>query len=166
MKISRLIIPDFQQFKDFDLDLTYPQGHEKAGEPLDKVCFIGGNGTGKTTLLKCIADFIADRSKTPEIHYGAIWKVKIDKQYFYAFSDNPYTFNFEIEDVINEILAGSAKSKLMTTPWAAYSNQGYEVRNFFKTNTKNGDNNVFLYLPSEFSLRNTMLKLKMFQSPH
>ncbi|MFK7947017.1 MAG: AAA family ATPase [Saprospiraceae bacterium] len=54
MKVSRIEIKDFQQFKDFQVDLTYPKGHEKAGEPLDKVCFIGQSGTGKTTLLELI----------------------------------------------------------------------------------------------------------------
>ncbi|MBC7407794.1 MAG: AAA family ATPase [Arcicella sp.] len=54
MKISKIHIKDFHQFKDFTLDLTYPQGHEKAGKPLDKVCFIGQSGTGKTSLLELI----------------------------------------------------------------------------------------------------------------
>jgi len=56
MKISRIEIQDFQQFKNLDIDLTYPQGHAKAGQPLDKVCIIGQNGTGKTTILKLIHD--------------------------------------------------------------------------------------------------------------
>ncbi len=58
MKISKIHIKDFHQFKDFTLDLTYPQGHEKAGQPLDKVCFIGQSGTGKTSLLDIISRFI------------------------------------------------------------------------------------------------------------
>lgn len=56
MKISGIQINDFQQFKDFTLDLTYPKGHEKEGLPLDKVCFIGQSGTGKTTLLNSIME--------------------------------------------------------------------------------------------------------------
>lgn len=59
MKISKIHIKDFHQFKDFTLDLTYPQGHEKAGQPLDKVCFIGQSGTGKTSLLELIPVFTA-----------------------------------------------------------------------------------------------------------
>lgn len=31
--------------------------HEKSSEPLDKVCLIGKNGTGKSTLLKIIKEF-------------------------------------------------------------------------------------------------------------
>ena len=57
MKINGIHINDFQQFKDFHLDLTYPKGHEKEGQPLDKICFIGQSGTGKTTLLNIIMEF-------------------------------------------------------------------------------------------------------------
>lgn len=58
MKISKIEIKDFHQFKDFTLDLTYPKGHEKEGKPLDKVCFIGQSGTGKTTLLELLPFFL------------------------------------------------------------------------------------------------------------
>ncbi len=54
MKVTKVIIKDFHQFKDVEIDLTYPKGHKKAGQPLDKVCIIGQSGTGKTTLLKII----------------------------------------------------------------------------------------------------------------
>lgn len=54
MKISKIEIKDFHQFKDFSIDLTYPKGHTKEGQPLDKVCIIGQSGTGKTTLLELI----------------------------------------------------------------------------------------------------------------
>lgn len=58
MKVTRIQIKDFNQFKDIDIDLTYPQGHEKAGQPLEKVCFIGQSGTGKTTLLKVLNNLL------------------------------------------------------------------------------------------------------------
>lgn len=59
MQIVRLRIANFLQFKYLDLNLTYPEGHEKAGQPLEKVCLIGRNGTGKTTLLKIIGSLIS-----------------------------------------------------------------------------------------------------------
>ena len=34
MKIKKLEINKYLQFKDFKLDLTYPNGHEKAGQPM------------------------------------------------------------------------------------------------------------------------------------
>lgn len=55
MKITGIHIVDFHQFKNLDVDLTYPKGHEKEGEPLEKVCFIGQSGTGKTKLIEIIA---------------------------------------------------------------------------------------------------------------
>ena len=60
MKITKIEIKDFHQFKDVTIDLTYPKGHEKEGKPLDKVCFIGQSGTGKTTLLELIPHFVYD----------------------------------------------------------------------------------------------------------
>ena len=50
MKICKIYIKGFQQFQDVELDFTNPE----TGEPVDKVCFIGSNGTGKTKLLRLI----------------------------------------------------------------------------------------------------------------
>jgi AAA ATPase domain/AAA domain len=47
MRVSKILIKGFQQFENFQLDLTHPE----TGEPLEKICLIGPNGTGKTTLL-------------------------------------------------------------------------------------------------------------------
>ncbi len=54
MKIKYLEVNQYLQFKNFKLDLTYPKGHDKEGQPLEKVCFIGQSGTGKTSLLNLI----------------------------------------------------------------------------------------------------------------
>lgn len=58
MKIRQLRLENFQQFNQLNLDFTYPNGHEKTGQPLDKICFIGQSGTGKTTLLNLIQNHI------------------------------------------------------------------------------------------------------------
>lgn len=54
MKICSIHIKGFQQFEDLYLDFTNPA----TGEPVDKVCFIGRNGTGKSTLLGLINKFL------------------------------------------------------------------------------------------------------------
>jgi predicted ATP-dependent endonuclease of OLD family len=59
MKIKRIELKGYNQFKDVRIDLTYPQGHEKEGKPLDKVCIIGQSGTGKTSLLCLIKWFVS-----------------------------------------------------------------------------------------------------------
>ena len=57
MKITGIEIGEYRQFKNIKFDFTYPEGHPKAGQPLEKVCFIGQSGTGKTTLLNVIWEF-------------------------------------------------------------------------------------------------------------
>ena len=61
MKIAKIRIKGFQQFKDIELDFTHP----KTGEPLDKICFIGSNGTGKSTILNFIHGFLFRRALHP-----------------------------------------------------------------------------------------------------
>lgn len=74
MKITSIHINDFQQFNDFHLDLTYPKGHPKEGKPLDKVCFIGQSGTGKTSLLNVVADFVK-KLKNISYQYQPIYQL-------------------------------------------------------------------------------------------
>jgi len=63
MKITKLKIKDYFHIKDIELDFTYPEWHDKKGQPLDKVCFIGQSGTGKTTLLKLLNSIVTLISK-------------------------------------------------------------------------------------------------------
>jgi ABC-type lipoprotein export system ATPase subunit len=59
MKITKIELKGYNQFKDVVIDLTYPRGHEKEGKPLDKICIIGQSGSGKTTLLRLIKWFVS-----------------------------------------------------------------------------------------------------------
>jgi len=67
MKISNLTIKNYKQFQDLTLNLTYPKGHKKEGQPLDKICIIGQSGTGKTNILDIIKKSVID------LHYLATW---------------------------------------------------------------------------------------------
>ena len=99
MKISKIYIKDFHQFKDFTLDLTYPQGHKKAGQPLDKVCFIGQSGTGKTSLLELIPMFLYGYKTNLILKVGErriAEKIEID--IYFGFSNEHQTIiDFTIE---------------------------------------------------------------------
>ena len=60
MKISKLHIDSFRHLENLDFDFTYPKDYkdkEKAGKPLDKICFIGQSATGKTGLLELIYEY-------------------------------------------------------------------------------------------------------------
>jgi ABC-type lipoprotein export system ATPase subunit len=74
MKIKSLHIADFNQFQNFSLDLTYPEGHERAGEPLDKVCIIGQSGTGKTSLLRFMQRMTKIEQELVDNEY--VWTIK------------------------------------------------------------------------------------------
>ena len=56
MKIKSLQIDAYRHLQNLHLDFTYPAGHDKAGQPLDKICIIGQSATGKTSLLELVRD--------------------------------------------------------------------------------------------------------------
>jgi predicted ATP-dependent endonuclease of OLD family len=58
MKICSIYIKGFQQFQDTFLDFTHPE----TGMPLEKICFIGSNGTGKSTILNIIREFLVSQT--------------------------------------------------------------------------------------------------------
>lgn len=51
LRIRTLKLKGIRQFRDVTFDFTDP----KTGRPLDRICLIGGNGTGKSTILKLLA---------------------------------------------------------------------------------------------------------------
>lgn len=51
MRFTGLHIQNYRQFNDFHLDLTNPH----TGKPLERICLIGSNGTGKTSILQFFA---------------------------------------------------------------------------------------------------------------
>lgn len=80
MKLTELHIKDYNQFEDFKLDLTYPEGHPKAGQALDKVCFIGQSGTGKTSLIELLIESV-------------LLTAKLSNYTFHKQQNNAYSIN-------------------------------------------------------------------------
>jgi hypothetical protein len=58
MKLAQVYIQDLQSFTNFQLDLTYPEGHARAGKAMDRVCLLGHNGAGKTNLMNLLIDYL------------------------------------------------------------------------------------------------------------
>lgn len=98
MKITRLILGNYQQFKHLDIDLTYPKGHDRAGEPLDKVCFIGKNGTGKSTILNSIKSLLKNDSSFLETKTN--FRTEYTKAYGGIYINN---VNFDFENLYDGI---------------------------------------------------------------
>ena len=116
MKITKIEIKDFHQFKDFSLDLTYPKGHTKEGQPLDKVCFIGQSGTGKTTLLELIPTFIVTYETNLILKTGK-QKLIRNVQMTIAFGNsNEYSMDVNLIKQVDflEIIDRVATSKTLT----------------------------------------------------
>lgn len=114
MKISKIKISKFHQFEDFELDLTYPKGHEKAGKPLDKVCFIGQSGTGKTTLLEMIRQVCLDANfSNPRYNYE-YERIKFEdgQGAYFIFKHNEESFTVDIDSI------SSGFSEQLTSPIA------------------------------------------------
>ena len=83
MKLCKIIIKCFRRFDNVTLDLTYPTGHPLAGEPLDKVCFTGLNGCGKTTLLEVLRDALNSVVGFRDIPL-LVMKLKVNDNFVYT----------------------------------------------------------------------------------
>jgi len=108
MKIKYLIVKNYKQFKDLTLELTYPKGHKKEGEPLDKICIIGQNGTGKSNLLEVIrSQHNDDQVKTIFIQDNDENNAKI-----YFFDTNTISCSVSKKSLDNEKIANTDKSMI------------------------------------------------------
>lgn len=137
MRLERINIKKYLQFQNFNLDFTYPKGHPKAGQPMDKVCFIGQSGTGKTSLLNLIKAIIGEglieRSYlTPEMHEVV--------GFVYDFSTN-----FKQDSIINK---GVFNRQDVIIDGYYITNKD-EIADYFKNHYQ--DSNVLVSFPAEMS---------------
>ncbi len=95
MKICKIIIKDFHQFKDCELDLTHPE----TGEPLDKVCLIGSNGTGKTKTLKIIDTLLNPNNRSKHLLFCKVKTLKGEFFWIVLSKDNRFIFSEKIEEL-------------------------------------------------------------------
>ncbi len=63
MKIKSLNIDSYRHLQNLIFNFTYPEGHPKFGQPLEKVCIIGQSATGKTNILELIKDALCKINK-------------------------------------------------------------------------------------------------------
>lgn len=80
MKICKLIIRGFQQFENTELDFTDP----KTGEPADRICLIGRNGTGKSTILSGLSLLLAGMPDRLPAQTG-FFAVKLESSGFFFY---------------------------------------------------------------------------------
>ncbi len=98
-KIRQITLKNYNQFtENLIIDLTYPAGHKKAGQPMEKVCFIGQSGTGKTSILELIKGlFINDKTKIPNANFQSVY---LEYQ-FYDYETDISLINIPTDSVVN-----------------------------------------------------------------
>ncbi|MEO8149556.1 MAG: AAA family ATPase [Bacteroidia bacterium] len=99
MKICKIWIKDWDQFKDIELDFTDPA----TGEPADKICFIGSNGTGKSKLLELLDTFLSHNFlQGIGLYHLVIFKIKFNNEHLYLLKYHeiatPLLFNSNFDE--------------------------------------------------------------------
>jgi energy-coupling factor transporter ATP-binding protein EcfA2 len=160
MKICKIYIKNFEQFQDVELDFTNPE----TGVPLDKICFIGSNGTGKSKLLRLInwlftsvfKNFVQPEYGTPQLIAGAklIFKISYKKSIFLIFHFNRESFILRTTD-----LSKPEEKQLVYELFSLYSVNDFKNNEKFRKFTASNLNSEFLY---EFLLQDNTKDLLIY----
>ncbi|MCZ8169313.1 MAG: AAA family ATPase [Flavobacterium sp.] len=143
MKITKLKIDKHKHLENLEFDFTYPVGHPKAGKPLDKICFIGQSGTGKTNLLELIS-----------ANHSGINKIKINENDF-GFFDTTMQFDVEISFITNKNLIKLNKNELTFNDRIFnYSNSSFNISPLL-----NSDEKDYVYYFNSNLISNANLEL-------
>lgn len=98
MKLAQVYLQDLQSFKNFQLDLTYPEGHPRAGKAMDRICLLGRNGAGKSNLVGILIEYLRGlmRYKSKTL---VIVKLEVGDRFIYSVNINNTVlfFNESIE---------------------------------------------------------------------
>jgi hypothetical protein len=74
MKIKKLNIKSYRHLENIKFDFTYPDGHKKAGLPLEKICIIGQSATGKTGILELVKNNMLVLSQTKILNNAYLYR--------------------------------------------------------------------------------------------
>jgi predicted ATP-binding protein involved in virulence len=162
MKIAQVFIQDLSNFNSFQLDLTYPEGHPKAGNALDKVCLIGPNGVGKSRLMSVLQDYLRNiirfRSKTL-----FIVKLQLEDSFIYSvhLMNNTLFFRDDIDSEpqwMAELIRDQAFTMAFNTNYEQFCIGFEEEPELFEALWfDNNSNDVILHLPADYKDRTLLL---------
>jgi ABC-type lipoprotein export system ATPase subunit len=101
MKIKYLNIDSYRHLKNIQFDFTYPKGHIKQHQPLDKICLIGQSASGKTSVLELINEMSSNLHNDPiELLHDSTKK----EAFLYKHRSHPFDvqihYNFDNQNLI------------------------------------------------------------------
>ncbi len=154
MKVASVLIQDLEGFSDFQLDLTYPEGHEKAGQAMDKVCFIGRNGSGRSRMIKLLTEYLKSIIRFKSKHLF-VAKLQIGDAFIYSVHLRNEVLFFR--DTIDEdpawlitLISNAAFTLEFNQKYEHYCIGFEEDPELFENLWfENNSNNVLIYQPSE-----------------
>lgn len=161
MKIAWIRIKGFQQFEDTFIDFRHPE----TGEPLDKVCLIGRNGTGKSTVLDIIRSIILSTQTVPgglRIISDALIALKFnidDKWYIACGIQWHEVYTADIENEKNwfenywktKETHNSHSHSVSKIPYTEYYSKYVAPTVNYKFDIEEKNKSVLIYCPSETS---------------
>jgi ABC-type taurine transport system ATPase subunit len=158
MKICSIRIKDYHQFQDTYIDFRNPS----TNQPANKICFIGRNGTGKSTLLALINDFLRSAPNFSNIPFLSV-RIENGNEEFVVFSSNiirkTIFFKKEIDSIVDwfENLTSDTNPRIIqdkiNSQYRIFVYSGEEL-NFVKNASSLSDNSsdLLIYSPSETTL--------------
>jgi hypothetical protein len=184
MRICNIYIKDYDQFSNINLDFTDPE----TSKPVNKVCFIGKNGTGKSKILNFI--LLLQNSILPQLarpvhsnpnhprnrirlDFGQsqkakfIYKISFDNDYYLIYCDRENIEIFRVtylekdkeKEIIQQLLNELPPNELIRGIDYGKLIEGTKEASFIrKLSFNNNSNDLLIYSPAE-SNTNEYLKI-------
>ena len=155
MKIVQVLVQAMPPFSDFQAEFTYPEGHEKAGQALDRICLIGENGTGKSSLIKLLTNYLKDTLRFRSKSLFLV-KLEIDGRRLYAvhINNNGLLFKEEIDEDpmwMFELIRDQAITLAFTQNYEKYCiGHEEEPELYDKLWFENNGNDLVIFQPSDY----------------
>lgn len=147
LRIRKLKLSGIRQFRDVTFDFSDPI----TGKPLDRICFIGGNGTGKSTILR----LLASEHVLNIPNAGSPWMKRIAApgsfEVEFANNDEIATLVPMLRGPVKRWFVGvrDAKSHVSANPFAGSDELLKEISNSFETALKDS---IAVYCPPDSEL--------------
>lgn len=156
MKIASVFIQDIDGFTNFQMDLNYPEGHPRAGEALDRVCFVGTEDGRPGRLMRLLIDYLRGIFRYKSKYLFRV-KLQVGDRFVYSvhLRNEVLFFRNEIDDEpewIVELLRNGAFTLEFNRKYEKYCIGFEEDAELFDTIwLENNSNDALIFQPAEYA---------------